>query len=321
MTGVAQVATARRRFGDSIPHSLGLTNAPLIVARTAQKSQIGIARITCGPDSIGMTPRVPAEDTFIAAVYLTKLKHHELWSRGKRVLAQPYTANSMRIVNLEAEYSAKITCEHESVAFHIPRSVLNEFASESGGRVSNLTCQPGVQDPVIASLVHAMLPAFDNPHEFSALFTDHVSTAVLAHLAGRYGDLLPGRLRTDRARLSLTQERRAKECLADHLSGDISLADVAKLCGQSRGYFIGAFARTTGLTPYKWLQAHRLQKASAMLLESSLAIAEIALICGFADQSHLTRHFTRHFGNSPAAWRRAHNVPPGHSWQSTHHLS
>jgi AraC-like DNA-binding protein len=299
---------------------LGLTNAPLIVAQTLQKSQIGIARISCGPDSIGMTPRVPAEDTFIAAVYLTDVPHHELWSRGKRVLAQPYAANSMRIVNLEAEFSARIACEHETVAFHIPRRVLDEFAHESGGRVRNLTCQPGVQDPVIASLVQALLPAFDNPHGLSALFVDHVSTAVLLHLAGQYGNLQLDRRPTDQGRLSLIQERRAKECLAANLDGKISLAEIAKTCGQSRGYFIGAFARTTGLTPYKWLLIHRLQKASAMLLESSLSIAEVALICGFADQSHMTRHFTRHFGNSPAAWRRAHRGTPIDTfWQNHPH--
>ena len=321
--GVAQAMTARRRFGDSIPHSLGLTDAPLIVARTLQKSEFGIARISCGPGSIGMTPRVPAEDTFIAAVYLTDLAHHELWSRGKRVLAQPYAANSMRIVNLEAEFSAKIACEHESVAFHIPRKVLNEFALESGGRVSNLACQPGVQDPVIASLVQALLPAFEKPGDFSPLFIDHLSVAILTHLTGRYGDLQPGSLRSNRGRLSLTQERRAKEFLAARLDGDVSLAEIAKLCGQSRGYFIGAFARTTGLTPYRWLQVQRLQKASSLLLESSLSVAEIALICGFADQSHMTRHFTRHFGNSPAAWRRAHKGRTTNTlWQGmSHHAS
>ena len=31
----------------------------------------------------------------------------------------------------------------------------------------------------------------------------------------------------------------------------------------------------------------------------------IALACGFADQSHLTRVFTRIVGVSPGAWRRA----------------
>jgi AraC-like DNA-binding protein len=281
-----------------------------MTARTLQKSQIGMARISCGPDTIGMTPRIPAEDTFIVAVYLTDLKHHELWSRGKRVIAQSYSANSMRIVNLEAEFSALIASEHEAVAFHIPRAVLNEFALETGGRVSHLVCPPGIEDPVVANLVQALLPVFDRPADFSTLFTDHVAVAVLSHLTASYGGLRPGRARTNRGQLSVIQERAAKDYLAANLSGNVMLADVAAVCGLSRSHFIDAFARTTGFTPHRWLQAHRLQKARTLLLESSLSIGEIAMICGFSDQSHLTRHFTRSFGSSPAAWRRAHRGRP-----------
>jgi AraC family transcriptional regulator len=36
-----------------------------------------------------------------------------------------------------------------------------------------------------------------------------------------------------------------------------------------------------------------------------LSLLDVALACGFADQSHLTRVFTRMVGVSPGAWRRA----------------
>jgi len=297
---------SQRRYGDAVAHSLGLDNAPLLSTRTLRKSQIGMARISCGVGTIGMTPRIPAEDTFIAAVYLTPLAHHELWSNGKRAIAQGYAANSMRIVNLEAEYSAYITSAHEAACFYIPRAALKDFGDETGDRAGRLSCPPGIIDPVISSLVQALLPAFERPQEFPAIFTDHVALAVLAHLVNRYGSVVPGRTRSIRRGLSLMQERRAKEYLAANISGNVLLADVARVCGLSRSYFISAFAQTTGLTPHKWLQRHRLQKARTLLLESSISIAEIAVVCGFADQSHLTRNFTQATGTSPAAWRRAH---------------
>jgi AraC family transcriptional regulator len=40
-------------------------------------------------------------------------------------------------------------------------------------------------------------------------------------------------------------------------------------------------------------------------LSSTLPLADIALICGFGDQSYFTRIFTRSVGASPGAWRRA----------------
>ena len=75
-------------------------------------------------------------------------------------------------------------------------------------------------------------------------------------------------------------------------------------CGLSRSYFIEAFRETTGQTPYQWVQAQRLARAQALLVQPGLSLAAIALACGFADQSHFTRVFTRHMGMPPGTWRR-----------------
>ncbi|MCA1731892.1 MAG: helix-turn-helix domain-containing protein, partial [Actinobacteria bacterium] len=44
-------------------------------------------------------------------------------------------------------------------------------------------------------------------------------------------------------------------------------------------------------------------RAKELLISTTLPLAEIALLCGFANQSHLTRHFKRLFGASPKAFR------------------
>jgi AraC-like DNA-binding protein len=98
--------------------------------------------------------------------------------------------------------------------------------------------------------------------------------------------------------------RRAKEILVANSSGQILLADVARECGLSRQYFTKAFKATTGLAPHRWLQQHRIDRAKQFLSGASLPIADIAIQCGFADQSHLTRVFGRIVGTSPAQWRR-----------------
>jgi AraC family transcriptional regulator len=82
------------------------------------------------------------------------------------------------------------------------------------------------------------------------------------------------------------------------------LVDVARACGLSRGHFTKAFRVATGLTPHQWLQRYRVDKAKTLLLNPSSSIAEIAGACGFADQSHLTRVFSRLVGSTPALWRR-----------------
>jgi AraC family transcriptional regulator len=50
---------------------------------------------------------------------------------------------------------------------------------------------------------------------------------------------------------------------------------------------------------------HRIEVAKEKLHDRRLSLSEVALACGFADQSHLTRVFTRTVGVNPGAWRRA----------------
>jgi AraC-like DNA-binding protein len=47
------------------------------------------------------------------------------------------------------------------------------------------------------------------------------------------------------------------------------------------------------------------EEAARRLADTDQPLAEIALACGFCDQSHLTRTFRRRTGLTPGAWRRA----------------
>ena len=87
-------------------------------------------------------------------------------------------------------------------------------------------------------------------------------------------------------------------------AGDVPVATLARSCGLSRSYFIRAFKVSMGLPPHHWLMHHRVERAQEMLARTNESIAAIAISCGFADQSHLTRVFRALAGASPAAWRR-----------------
>jgi AraC-like DNA-binding protein len=59
-----------------------------------------------------------------------------------------------------------------------------------------------------------------------------------------------------------------------------------------------------GVAPHRWLINRRVELAKDLLRDRETSLSEIALRCGFADQSHFTRVFTRWAGVSPGAWRR-----------------
>jgi AraC family transcriptional regulator len=85
----------------------------------------------------------------------------------------------------------------------------------------------------------------------------------------------------------------------------VPLKEVARECRLSVSHFSRAFRRSMGAAPHNWLLTRRVEAAKDKLRDDRLSLSDVALACGFADQSHLTRVFTRMVGVSPGAWRRA----------------
>ena len=150
-------------------------------------------------------------------------------------------------------------------------------------------------------LAQALLPLLEEPQLASQLFLDQINLAMLTHLTQTYGGVhFPA---TRKGVLAPWQEKRATELLTAHLGSQFSITDLAEACDLSRSYFIKAFKETFGRTPYRWLMEYRIAKSKELLLKD-MPIAEIAVSCGFADQSHLTRVFSEMTGEPPGNWRR-----------------
>jgi AraC-like DNA-binding protein len=66
-----------------------------------------------------------------------------------------------------------------------------------------------------------------------------------------------------------------------------------------------AFKQSQGTTPHEYIVDRRIAHARALLKETDTPLSEIALVSGFADQSHLARHFKRRVGVSPRAFRQS----------------
>ncbi|PZR43870.1 MAG: AraC family transcriptional regulator, partial [Stutzerimonas stutzeri] len=94
----------------------------------------------------------------------------------------------------------------------------------------------------------------------------------------------------------------------DRLDGDpasaVTLENLASECGLGRFRLVRDFARLTGLTPHAYLLQRRTELARR-LIASGTPLAEAAIASGFADQSHMTRNFTRRYGYTPGTYLAA----------------
>jgi AraC family transcriptional regulator len=132
---------------------------------------------------------------------------------------------------------------------------------------------------------------------------DHVAAALCSHVAQHYGGVQRlGKL--PRGGLAPWQEKRAKELLQSDLSGELSLSRLALECGLSVRHFTRAFRQSMGIPPHRYLLKRRIEHARELLRNPTLSLLEIALACGFSDQSHFTRVFRASMHVSPGAWRR-----------------
>lgn len=97
--------------------------------------------------------------------------------------------------------------------------------------------------------------------------------------------------------------RELRELLDANLAGGVRLHEAAALLHCHPAHLVRAFTREYGLPPHRYLTGLRIDVARRHLLAGRPA-AQAATLAGFYDQSHLTRHFTRFLGVTPAAFAR-----------------
>jgi AraC-like DNA-binding protein len=91
--------------------------------------------------------------------------------------------------------------------------------------------------------------------------------------------------------------------MRDHYHRSVSNRQLARLAHMSVRTFERRFRSSFHLTPQKYLRKLQIRMASRALVYTAQGLAEVAIGCGFSDQSHFTREFRRHFGRTPREYR------------------
>jgi len=276
------------------------------LVRSLRNARIAATEVRADNPEHGISAPQIREDAFLVATMLRDYPVHEYFEDGRIAATTSLKVGDTVLYDLKRNPQFIINNSFHSVHFYFPRAALNVIAEDAEARrFGELHYQPGagVDDPVLRALVGSLAPAFEHPEQASRLFAEHVTMAVGIHAAKTYGGMQPMTL-PRRGGLAPWQVNRAEDTLAANLEGDISLADLANDCGLSTSHFSRAFRQSTGVSPHQWLLQRRVDQAKSLLPNRSLSLSEIALACGFSDQSHFTRVFTRLVGIGPGAWRR-----------------
>jgi AraC family transcriptional regulator len=113
-----------------------------------------------------------------------------------------------------------------------------------------------------------------------------------------------GEVADSQGRLLVWQARKVRNYVDDHITERILVADLSAVIQLSEAHFSRAFKRAFGESPHAFVIRRRVEFAAHYLLQANASLSDIALRCGFSDQSHLCKAFRQATGQSPALWRR-----------------
>lgn len=94
--------------------------------------------------------------------------------------------------------------------------------------------------------------------------------------------------------------------MEQNFQNDISIEEIAAVCGINRSYLGKIFRNSIGRSPQEFLMNYRMVKATELLKLTTLSISDIGTAVGYGNPLHFSRAFKNIYGVSPREWRNEH---------------
>ncbi|GAB4527817.1 MAG: AraC family transcriptional regulator [Anaerolineae bacterium] len=214
---------------------------------------------------------------------------------------------SLMIVPRGVEVDGQWASEVETCLLHLSPLIIDSLIGNfSRADPQSLAIRPAfaIHDPLLFQLGNMVDVELQSQSLWGNLFIESVANMIAWHLLRNYSNvsLLSEQVK---GQLSTLQIRRLNEYIEAHIAEKISLSDLAQALSISVPHLERLFRATFHRSVYAYVLEQRIERAKHLLTTSYLTITEVAHNCGFANQSHFTRHFTRSAGISPAHYRRS----------------
>ncbi|TWI47969.1 AraC family transcriptional regulator [Pseudomonas duriflava] len=160
---------------------------------------------------------------------------------------------------------------------------------------------PIINDAALSRLMESYESESLSDEPGSGFYAQALEIQLCIHLIRRYMKCI-GRDKTasciSKAKLDALQRY-----ITTHLAATISVKDMAAIVGLSPSHFVRVFGTIFGVSPHQYVQAQRLKRAERLLALHNVPLKAVAMDCGFADQSHMTRLFKEKLSMTPKEYR------------------
>ncbi len=207
--------------------------------------------------------------------------------------------------NVPAFYSWETT--NETLLFIVEPSFLSKIAAETEYMNPDLIEVRDIvktHDPQIENLAYSFLQEIQSEEIGSKLSIDSLANIFGVHLLRNYCNF-NAKTKEFIGGIPPYKIRKVIDYIQENLTEEISLKQIAELIGISQYHFLREFKKTVGLTPHKYIMQERVKMAKKLLKkQGKLPLAEVALKCGFSNQSHLTRVFKHQTNMTPKVYQK-----------------
>ena len=210
--------------------------------------------------------------------------------------------HSIILVNADEVHNGCSATEHGwAYRAMYPTPEVFETISRELGVIHGAPYFPGavVNDPQLAELLRVMFTTLDTSG--NRLVRESLLYTSLTKLVARHGRSTKKGEQYSSANVSLLL---VKQFLDEHPESNISLQELSVLAGISACHLLREFQKQFGLPPHTYQIQARLRHAKGLLRQGNNQL-DVALACGFHDQSHFHRHFKRTMGVTPGHYAKA----------------
>jgi AraC family transcriptional regulator len=194
----------------------------------------------------------------------------------------------------------------QTLHLHVSRNLILRTAEELvGGDPAHLSLvkQIGFQDPLLTQLGLVLWHELEQESPAGKLYGQAAAQLLAVHLLRQYSSV-GSKVKDPSYKLTDRQVRRVMDFIQAHLDQDLSLDILACQIGFSPYHFARLFRQTLGESPHQCVLRHRLTQAQHLLEAEKMPLAQVAMACGFHNQSHFTKTFKRYLGVTPRAYRQ-----------------
>lgn len=157
------------------------------------------------------------------------------------------------------------------------------------------------EDGLLRQLGQQLLAAAHRPP--SPLYTESLATTLCYHLIEHHARF-ERRVGPAGGRLPAAVLARLDAYLEAHAEQPVALETLADLANLSVFHFARRFKHTTGYSPYQYVLAWKMRRATELLRAGELPVAAIGDALGFASPAHFSAAFKRAVGQSPREFQR-----------------